>query len=420
MFKEARSGAKHTISMSTNMKALTYVTISPSVNYSEIWYLKTIDQRYDALNNEIVKDTINGFKAFRQYSAGVSASTTLYGMFEFKKGRLQAIRHVMRPSVSFGYRPDFSYYYDEVRQSEDVNDLKQYSIFEGGIYGAPSRGLSSSIGISLNNTLEAKVMPKDSTETEAKKISLLKNLNFSTSYNMAADSLKWSPVSVNAGTAIFDNKLNLNANATLDPYALNASNRRINTFNINNGGSLFRLTAASMSASYSLSSDMFGKKGKDDKGKSQDRGTTEGETDNLFGSDLTTRGSRNNNQEENTEKTAQLYGATLPWKLSLRYTMGYSNATRQNSISNNSLQFSGSVELSPKWNVSLSSGYDFKNKGITFTNLSFERDLDSWRMSFNWVPFGRTTTYYFFIGVKSSIFSDLKYDQRKIPDRRLF
>ena len=411
MFKNARSGAKHTASLSTNVKAFKYITLSPSVNYREIWYLKTIEKHYDTQAGEIVNDTINGFASFRDYSGGVSASTTLYGTFNFKRGRLQAIRHQMTPSISFNYRPDFSFYYDEVQQSDDPNDLRQYSRFDGGIYGAPSRGLSSSVSFSLANTIEAKVMPKDSTETEAKKISILKNLNFSTSYNIAADSLKWSPVSVSAGTALFDNKLNLNAAATLNPYALNASNRIINKLNINNGGSLFRLTSASLSASYSISSDMFGKKEKSIQGKGSKTG--EGETDNLFGTDITTRDTRDN-QAESNEKVAKLYGASVPWKLSLRYTMGYSNSVRQNEISSNSLQFSGSVELSPKWNVGLSSGYDFKNKGITFTNLSFERDLDSWRMSFNWVPFGRYQTYYFFIGVKASVFQDLKYDQRKL------
>ncbi len=365
----------------------------------------------------MVKDTVNGFESFREYSGGVSASTTLYGMFNLKKGRLQSIRHVIRPSVSFNYRPDFSFYYDEVQQSEDPDDVREFSRFEGGVYGQPSRGLSSSIGIGINSTLEAKVMPKDSTETEAKKISILKNLNFSSSYNIAADSLQWSPVRVTAGTALFDNKLNLNANASLDPYALNANGTRINTFNINNGGSLFRLTRASISASYSLSNETFSKK-KPDKKKEASTTTSDPNSVSLFGSGITTRNEKDD-QDESNDKVAKLFGATIPWTMSLRYSMGYSNSRRQNEISNNSLQFSGKVELSPKWNVGFSSGYDVKRKGITYTNLSFERDLDSWRMSFNWVPFGNTT-YYFFIGVKSSILSDLKYDQRKSPDRRLF
>ena len=417
MFDNARSGAKHTVSLSTNMKALKYVTLSPSVNYSEVWYLKTIDQQYDDNTNLIVKDTINGFDAFREYSGGISASTTIYGMFNFKKGRLQTIRHVMRPSISFNYKPDFSFYYDEVQQSNDPEDLKEFSRFEGGIFGAPSRGLSSSIGLSLNNTFEAKMMSKDSTETEAKKINILNTLNFRTSYNIAADSLRWSPVSVTAGTQLFDNKLNLNASASLDPYALNTSGNRINTFNINNGGSLFRLTRASLSANYSLSSDLFGKK-KEGRKKSGGSSKLDPNSDSLFGSNLTTRNTTDD-QEESKTKVAKLFGATIPWDMSLRYTLGYSNSQRQNEISNNSLQFSGNIELSPKWKVGLSSGYDFKRKGIITTNLSFERDLDSWRMSFNWVPYGIRKTYYFFIGVKGPL-SDLKYDQRKVPDRRLF
>ena len=417
MFDNARSGAKHTSSLSTNLKVLKYITLSPNVNYKEVWYLKTTDQQYDETTNTVVKDTVNGFEAFREYSGGVSASTTLYGMFNFKKGRLKSIRHVVRPSVSFNYRPDFSFYYDEVQQSEDPDNVREFSPFEGGVFGQPSRGLSSSIGIGINSTLEAKVMPKDSTETEAKKISILKNLNFSSSYNIAADSLQWSPVRVTAGTALFDNKLNLNANASLDPYALNASGVRINTFNVNNGGSLFRLTSASLSANYSLSNETFSKK-KTDKKKEASTTTSDPNSVSLFGSGMTTRNEKDD-QDESNDKVAKLFGATIPWTMSLRYSMSYSNSRRQNEISNNSLQFSGKVELSPKWNVGFSSGYDVKRKGITYTNLSFERDLDSWRMSFNWVPFGNTT-YYFFIGVKSSILSDLKYDQRKAPDRRLF
>ena len=420
MFENARSGAKHTASASTNLKALKYITLSPSVNYNEVWYLKTFDQRYDSINNLVVKDTLNRFDAFREYSGGISASTTLYGNFNFKKGRLQAIRHVVRPSVSFNYRPDFSFYYDEVQQSEDPDDLREFSRFDGGIFGSPSRGLSSSIGFALNSTIEAKVMPKDSTETEAKKINLLNNLNFSTSYNIAADSLNWSPVRMTAGTTILDNKLNLNFNATLDPYALNANNTRINTLNINNGGSLFRLTNANLSASYAISSDMFDKKKDKGKDKNSEPPPDSGpDGDSLFGSSMTSRNTEDD-QEESTNKVATLFSATIPWNISLRYTASYSNSRRQNEISNNSLQFSGKVELSPKWDVGFSSGYDFKGKGITFTNLSLERDLDSWRMSFNWVPFGNNTSYYFFIGVKSSVLQDLKYDKRKLSDRRLF
>ncbi|MCK0131555.1 LPS-assembly protein LptD [Flavobacteriaceae bacterium F08102] len=418
MFENARTGAKHSISASTNMKALNYITISPSARYEEVWYLKTIDQQYDEFNNTIVRDTLNGFDAFRQYSGGVSASTTVYGMFHINKGRLKTIRHVMRPSVSYNYRPDFGQYYEEVQQSEDPNDLKTFNRFDGGVFGAPSRGISNSLGFTLNNTLEAKVTPKDSTATDDKIIKILNSFNLSTSYNMAADSLKWSPVRLTTGTVLFNNKLNVNGGATLDPYAINANGTKINTFNIDNGGSLLRLTGANLSLSYSISSKDLSKH-KDTSTQQQQETQEDPTSQSLFGSNLSTHNVADD-QDQSTKKVAKLYGASVPWNLSFRYNVNYANARSQNEISNNSLQFSGNVELTPKWSVSLSSGYDFKQKGVTYTNLSFERDLDSWRMSFNWVPFGNSQTYYFYIGVKSSVLSDIKYDQRKVPDKRLF
>lgn len=423
MFDEAKNGMSQKVSLGTNMKALKYISISPSANYEEIWYLKTIRKSFDGSlpeDNQVVVDTINGFDSFRKYSGSISASTNIYGTFNFKKGRLKAIRHTIRPRISYNYTPDFSFYYDKVQQSNNPNDFKEYNRFENGVYGGPGRGLSSSIGIGINNVFEAKVMPKDSTQTEAKKITLLNSLNFSTSYNIAADSLRWRPVSMTANTSFFNNKLTLTLSGSLDPYALNANGNRINKFNINNGGSLFRLTRASISTGYSISSDEIGKKkGNQEKNNSTDKNP---DSDNLVAGNLTTRKSAfgNKGEEENKPKVAKLFSATLPWNLSFRHTFSYANSSRQNEISDNSLQFSGSVELSPKWNVGISSGYDFKKKGIVTTSLNFERDLDSWRMSFNWVPFGFNKTYYFFIGVKSSVLSDLKYDQRSRADRRLF
>ncbi|MDH3322343.1 MAG: putative LPS assembly protein LptD, partial [Flavobacteriaceae bacterium] len=188
MFKNAKSGIKHDVSMGTNMKLFKYFTISPNASYKDVWYFKSIEKVWDETLEEVVTDTIEGFDSYREYSANVSASTTFYGTVNFKKGRLQALRHVVRPSISYNYRPDFSQYYDEVQASLDPRDLDEYTRFQNGIYGSPSRGLNSSIGMSLNNTLEAKVMAKDQEEDEeSKKVKLLNNLNFSTNYNMAAD-----------------------------------------------------------------------------------------------------------------------------------------------------------------------------------------------------------------------------------------
>jgi hypothetical protein len=338
-------------------------------------------------------------------------------MFKFKKGKIEAIRHVIRPSVSYSYRPDFSSYNEEYQRSEDPNDIGEYSPFSGGIYGSPGTGLSNSLNFTLNNNLEAKLRKKDSTEKEAKKIILLNNLNFSSSYNMAADSLKWSPVNVSAGTKLLDNKLSVNVRANLDPYALDINGKRINTFNINNGGSLFRLTNAGLTMNYSLTN-----KGKKGEPTSAEKNAQDNNSDGIFGENLTASNQQSSGPKsnENEVKQGKLYEAKMPWSLKIAYSLNYSNSNRQKEISSNSLMFSGDLEITPKWALGFSSGYDIRNQGFTYTQLRFSRDLDSWKLNFNWVPFGDRQTYYFFIGVKSSMLSDLKYDKRQVPDKQLF
>ncbi len=415
MFRTAKSGINHNASLSTNMKLFTYFTVNPTANYKETWYFDYLNKKYDEEESAIITDTISGFKTFREYSTGLSLSTNIYGTFKFKKGRLKALRHTVRPSVSYSYRPDFSFYDEEIYNPE-TGENETYSPYQGGIYGTPGRGVSNSLGLSLNNTLEAKVRSKDSTEVEPRKISILNNLNFSSSYNMTADTLRWSPIGVNTATSLFKNKMRINVNASLDPYAINANGNRINTFNINNGGSLFRLTRAGMTMSYGLSNKSFGKnrdKDKENDGPTQDDAGIRDE-------DMRDTSDRSDKNSKGETKKTRLFYAKMPWNLNMSYTLQYSNAQRQDEISNNSLMFNGDIELSPKWNVGFNSSYDFRGKGMGDTRLNFQRDLDSWKMRFSWSPFGDYKTYYFFIGVKSAVLSELKYDKRKLPDKRLF
>ncbi|UMB60591.1 LPS-assembly protein LptD [Lutibacter sp. A80] len=419
MFDDSKSGFQHNLTMNTNMKALKYFTISPSITYKDVWYFDRISKTFDDVQDAVVTDTISSFSRFNDYSASVSLGTTFYGMFKFKKGNIEAIRHVVRPSISYSYKPDFSdTFYEKVQQNAaNPEEFLEYSPFSNGIYGGPSSGISNSLNFTLNNNLEAKLRKKDSTEGDAEKITLLNNLNFSSSYNMAADSLKWSPVGVNAGTKLFKDKLTLNVNATLDPYALDINGNKINTFNYNNGGSLFRLTNAGLTLNYSLESKK--EKGDSEQNKQSEKAAANN-SDGVFGESLTTTNQPNTDNNNSSTKEAELYGSKIPWTLKLAYALNYSNATRQKEISSNSLMFSGDIELTPKWGVGFSSGYDFKNQGFTYTQLRFSRDLDSWKLNFNWVPFGDRQTYYFFIGVKSSMLSDLKYDKRQTPDKALF
>ncbi|MDP3313980.1 putative LPS assembly protein LptD [Lutibacter sp.] len=416
MFDNAKSGILQNASLSTNMKALRYFTLSPNLNYKEVWYFDKLRKEFNDTENAVVTDTINQFNTFREYSTGISLATTVYGMVNFKKGKLEAIRHVVRPSISYSYTPDFSSFNKEYQKSADPTDIAEYSPFANGIFGGPSSGISNSLNFSLNNNLEAKLRPKDSLEKESTKIILLNNLNFSTSYNMAADSLKWSPISANAGTKIFKDKIGINVNATLDPYGLDSNGKKINTFNRDNGGSLFRLTNAGITMDYSLSS-----KDNEKKPNENQQNNTENNSDGVFGENLTaTNQQTDDSKKDDKVKETKLYQSTIPWTLRIAYTLNYSNPSRQNEISSNSLMFSGDIELTPKWQVGFSSGYDLKDHGFTYTQLRFSRDLDSWKLNFNWVPFGDRQTYYFFIGVKSSVLADLKYDKRLVPDKRLF
>ncbi|MGJ8744700.1 putative LPS assembly protein LptD [Polaribacter sp.] len=426
MFETARSGMQHKTGTNTNIKAFKYFTVSPSVNYEETWQFDYIQKEYDITENVVVTDTLRGFKSYREYNAGVSLSTNIYGTFNFKKGRLKAIRHTFRPSISYSYRPDFKdKYLKQVQQSADATDLLDYTVFDQGIYGTPSSGVSNSIGISLNNVLEAKMAPKDpDSDEEDEKVTLLNNLNFSSSYNMTADSLRWSPVSFSTGTRLFKDKLSLNLSGSMDPYKVVASSTgsaiRINEFNAN----ILRLTNASLTASYAISSSDFDKDGKVKKDNTSGNGAQN--TPDIIGADINPTdsfGQRNNNNSDKKDKKnlTKLFTADIPWSINLAYSTNYTNnGLDGGEIGVHSIMFSGNVELSPKWKMGYSSGYDVKGGAFTFSRFNFTRDLDSWQFNFNWVPFGTNSSYTFFIGVKSSMLSDLKWDKTKPADKTLF
>lgn len=417
MFRDAKTGFQHSIPINTNFKVFKYFSVSMGAAYNEVWAFNTIQKYFSTIENKVVTEDQKGFETFRTYNFSAGIGTTIYGTFNFGEDKkIQVIRHVMRPNVSYGYTPSFEKYYDTYAIDATGLTTAEYTKFDGGLFGAPGKSYSNSLGFSLSNTFEAKMQDKESKKGETKKVMLLNNLNFSTSYNLAADSLAWSPMRVSGGTQLFKQKMNVNFGATLDPYAIDNSGRRIEKFNIDNGGSLFRMTSANMTLNYSFSS-TDGEK-KTNKQNQQNGGTG----DDLFGTSTDLSDSRQSlfdkdNEGKKEESSNEWYNTKLPWDLRLAYSVTYNNSNRQDEISSNSLMASGNVELAPRWKVGFSSGYDFKQKGVTFTQLRFERDLESWRMSFNWVPFGTNTYWGFFIGITSSVLSDIKYDKRQLPDR---
>lgn len=430
MFKNARSGVQHSIPLSTNFKILKHFNMAASMSYKEVWQPKTIKYNdYDPTIDGVVKDTLSGFSAFRTYSYGMSMGTTIYGIVNFKEDKkIRSIRHTVRPSLSYSSAPSFDQYYDEYIIDADGN-TREYTPFEGGLFGTPSRGISKSMGISISNNFEAKIVDPDSTKTELKKIQLIKNLNFNTSYNFISDEFKWSPVRVSSGIDLFNKKMAINLGATLDMYALNEENQRINEFNIKQGGGLFRVTSANLNTGYNFSNKTFSKdKKKEDEEEEEEEvdpfGYFEntsggGRDDDLFGDTIGMNNEMNREDEMKENAKYPSYRAEIPWNLRFTYSLTYNNSRNQNDFSNNSLMFSGDVELTPKWKIGGSSGFDFKNHGFTYTQIRLNRDLDSWRLDFSWVPFSNRASWNFFIGIKSGLLSDIKYEKNREPDRRL-
>ncbi len=422
MFRDAKVGVQHSIPLSTNFKIFKYFSATTSVNFEEVWYLKTIRKSFDPVANKEVIREVNKFDAFRTYSFSQNVGTTIYGTFNFGENKkIQAIRHVMRPSISYSYIPSFDQYYDTYAADGSGTMVKEYTRFEQGIFAAPGNRLSSSVGFSLNNTFEAKVTDRDTTKLEPKKVMLLNNLNLGTTYDIKKDSLNWSPLRVSGGTAFFNNKMNVNFGMTLNPYAIDNSGREFNAWNIDNGGSLFRMTSANMTVNYSLNSTEFGKT---DNKKINNQGVRNGgRQDDLFGTNTDFSDRRSNqfgddpDKEENEFKG--FYKYDLPWDINFAYQLTYSNVRREKEISGNSVMMSVNSDIAPKWKVGVSTGYDFVQKGVTFTQFRFSRDLLSWRMDFSWTPYGTNAFWSFFIGIKSGVLSDIKWEKRTLPDRVL-
>ncbi|MFM7217153.1 MAG: putative LPS assembly protein LptD [Bacteroidota bacterium] len=382
---QMQNGMQHSLPFSTSINLLKYITVSPSINYTERWYLKTTE--YDWNNEQSKVDTITreGFKASRDYSISVGMLTRVYGMFQYRKGPVAAIRHVMTPSVSFSFRPDFSEarygYYKQV-QVDTSGRTSTYSIFQNGVYGGPSAGKFGALNFSFDNNLEMKVRTKTDSGEVLKKIKLLESLRFNSSYNLIADSMKWSPVGF-SGRTTFANKMIMTFGGTLDPYAYDENNRDYNRYLVDETGRLFRLTNANLAFNFSLA------------------GKTNAEK-------LTPR-----QINEYVNDPASYVNFDIPYSLYVGYNMNYSKRGTAEANLNQSITFNGDLSLTPKWKIGFNSWYDVVDGEFTSFSTSIYRDLHCWEMRMNWIPFGGQESYSFQINVKSAMLQDLKLNKRK-------
>lgn len=405
MFKNMKYGMKHEIPINSSFNLLRYLNLSPTFNYTERWYFSKIDKVWDPENNtQMVADTTHGFYRVFDYRVSASLSTRIYGTFEFKgNGPIRAIRHVMTPSITGSFTPDFGaskYGYYKPIQIDSSGTIGYYSPYEQGIYGVPSRGKSASLSFSLGNTLEMKVRSK-SDSTGYKKIKLLESFSISSSYNFLADSMNLAPFTISARTTLF-NSLGINLSATLDPYAINEQGRRINRFSIRDG-KLVRLTSLSFSFGYSFRS-LFGAEDKKGTGSAALPAEPTLEQQDFF--------ARNNISyaEQQRILSSQYYDFSVPWNFSFNYNFSYTKSGHTKSITQ-TLGFNGSINLTSKFGISFNGGFDFETMKLTPGSISLSRDLHCWQMGFTWVPVGFRKSWSFNIRVKSPMLKDLKYQK---------
>jgi lipopolysaccharide assembly outer membrane protein LptD (OstA) len=384
---QLRYGLQHSVPVNTSFTLAKYFTVSPSVSYTERWYLKSIRKEFIPEQNAVNIDTVSGFKAAREFSTGAALNTRIYGMLQFTKGKLAAIRHVMIPTLNYTWRPDFSTSgwgaYKDV-QTDSLGTTSSYSIFEGSVFGGPGSGEVSSLSFSLDNILEMKVRQQTDTAEVMKKVKILESLSAAMSYNFAADSMNLSFLSVAGRTTLFE-RLGINFNGTFDPYVVNEQGIRINTTELDANGKLLRFTTGNIGANVSLTQ------------RKKDYSSNKGTTQEL--------------NEINRNK-ADYLDYSVPFNLSVGYNLFYQNNVTLPDQVTQTLNFTGDVQMTPNWKVTFNSGYDFEQKDISYTSLGILRDLHCWEMRLNWVPFGFQQNYFFQINVKSSILQDLKLTKR--------
>lgn len=409
--KNSQKGVRHEIPISTSIKALKHFTLSPSINYNETWYFEKLTWGLDETEKAVVVDTLKQFNRISNYSTGVSLNTRIYGMYISKNPdrKIKAIRHVVNPSISYSYQPDFTDpkfgYYQTFTTTNGT--VIQKSRHEGSrfVYGQSAQNKQSAMGFSLGNNLEMKV--KNSTDSVARKISLLNNLSISTNYNFAADSFKLSPFSLSANTNILNDKININMGATLDPYQYRIDRignseadmgkiyeTQISRFAWQDGFSLGQITNFNLSFGTNLSP----------KGNEKDANTRS----KISQSDIS-----QSDKEFLLQNPDMYIDFSIPWNLRVNYNLAYSKQGRQESNVTQAVRFNGDLSLTEKWKVVFNSGYDLKSKEFTQTSININRDLHCWQVSLGWTPFGAFQSYNFSIGVKSGMLRDLKLDRTR-------
>lgn len=422
LVKHWRNGMMHTVPINATFNVLKYFNITPSLTLNDRMYTSKIRRQWDPNASAEIADTTYGFYNIFDFSMALSLNTKVYGFFrpmKFLGNKLQMIRHVLTPTISFSATPDFGAPFWGYWGNYDYTDAagnpkrQRYSYFAHGLYGNAPSGKSGIISFTLANNLEAKVRSEQDS-TGYKKISLIENLTLSQSYNMAADSLRWSNLSTSILLRLFRG-FNLNLNATWDvyKYALNESGNpvRVNKLRITHGGGWGRLASTGTSFSYSINNNTFKRKGKSNNATEQKQPQQRRNSDGSDDPPGATDGG--------VELTPEGYAKwDCPWNLTASYSVNYGYGTfnkkkmEYNGKFTHALSLNGNIRPTKNWNLSFSASYDFENRKIAYMNCNISRTMHCFTMTASFVPVGPYKSYNFHIAINSSILQDVKYDKR--------
>lgn len=415
-WNKLQNGMSHSFAIGLpSFSLFKYLQFSPSVSYGMNWFFREQLMRYNEETQKTetyLTDQFSTFGITQDFSTGISMSTRIYGMFNFgKKGKLQAIRHMITPSIGFSFKPEMgtpangytSLSYINAKGEEVTQEYNKYS---GMLNAPPAKGRTAALNFSFGNNLEAKVKAQnDTTGKGTEKIKLIDQLTIGGSYNFLADSMKLSNINISGSTTIFG-KLGINGNLALDPYAIDDRGRRINTLNVVKRGwkNLARLTNASMSLSYSLNGE--GKiDGNDGHQDGQNNSSAQGYA-RVYYHPVT--------GEYIPGGWVYYMNPNVPWSVNFSYNYSYSRsyqyANEQLQVKNNHVQtlgISGQIKLTPAMSISLNTGFDISKLKLTTTQLSANYDLHCFAISVSWVPNGQWESWSFRIAAKASALADL-------------
>lgn len=441
VWENAKMGFKHEIPLSLQLRPFNNFSISPSLRYTGVLYPYKIQKiwvpdYFDPETNQIVPrlliDTIGGLSYGQAINPSISAgfSPQIFGFYEFRNSasrRLQQVRHVMRPSIGFSYIPYIkglsTDMYRDV-QVDTLGNIRSYSIFENSLFGTPSLSQrSGGISLSLVNILEAKVFEKNDTTGKAKKIRLIENLGVSTSYNIFADSMRWSRVNMSFRTMLFE-QLGISASAMFDPYAIDDQGMRIAKFAYQADNKLLRLENISASLDFDLRRLLGLGQGTSGTGRGQSSGRAGGrqggdsEQDALPGREPSS-GQPLLSRPTGLELDEYGYAVIdMPWTMSVAYNFNLTKGFNRNegvveTTIRQQFTLIGTLKIADKTDINYTTGYDISGKQITMTRIGIRRDLHCWHMSFNWIPTGYLKSWDFTIRINSAMLQDLKYERRK-------